>query len=52
MIDSRVAHLGDHQLGRCLDLLHAHGHVLDGVVFPFERELKLPITANAETDIR
>ena len=51
VIDAGVHHLGQHQFRRRRHVLHAHRHVLDGVVFAVMRELELPETADAEIDV-
>ena len=51
MIDAGVHHLGQHQFRRRRHLLHADGHVLDGVVLAVMREFELPEAADAEIDV-
>ena len=52
VIDAGIDHLGDHELGRRFDLLHADRHVLDEVVVALEGELQLPVAPDSEPDVR
>ena len=51
MIDAGIGHLGQHQLRRCFQVLHADGHVLGVVVLAIDGEFKLAEAADAEVDI-
>ena len=51
VIDARIEHLRDHELGWRLDRLHANRHVLDRVFLALMHKLEPAIAADTEIDI-